>query len=213
MKNSFVLSLFRWSFLEKYAGGGNNSCRFGMLLISSSDGEYPPKLVQSIESRGYPATIFYGTEPRHKNNFKTWPLPILQLLKNHSSYLNKSYSFGKLLIIDSDANNRLLAIVSQKILSRLNVTRERGSEKSRVCIWQFIELARLARLDKYEPVTNNSCRFGMLLISASEGVRPPKKWGKRWGLSRYHFYGTEPRNKNNCKTWPIAIFAIARQPL
>jgi len=141
-----------------------------------------------IEGGGYPPTIFYRTEPRHKNNSKTWPLPFLQLLDNHSSYPHKSYRFGKLLIFSIDANNRLLAIAS--LINSQSPKRYARTGKRKISSLYLpvsTSLWSWPWLDKYAGCGDKSCRFGMLLISSSEEVCPPKLVHWEWGLSRYHF--------------------------
>ena len=106
-----------WPWLDKHAAVSNNSCRFGMLLIFSSEGACPPKKCGKRWAIPLPF-LRYRTA-----NFKMSALPFLQLLDNHSSYPNKSYRFGKLLIIASDsACQTLLSLPLMEVDMTISVT-------------------------------------------------------------------------------------------
>jgi len=42
------MCLLIWPWLDKYAGGEDNGCRFGNLFISSIDGVCPPLLIHPL---------------------------------------------------------------------------------------------------------------------------------------------------------------------
>ena len=65
-----VLSLLSWPWLDKYAGGEDNDCRFGMLLITSTDGvcqTLPPHPLME----GYMTISVILADRETKINFKT----------------------------------------------------------------------------------------------------------------------------------------------